>query len=202
MDAATWDDRYRSTDLVWGIRPNRWVEEELADLAPGTALDLACGEGRNALWLASLGWRVKAVDFSAVARDKGRQLEASAAAVYPIEWICADVTAYTAPQHVDLALICYLQVVATQRTAAMRNAAAALAPGGTLLVVGHDSANRTDGTGGPQDAAVLYTAADLAADLDGTGLEVDTATAVFRPVDGADRPAIDVLLRAHRPTAT
>jgi hypothetical protein len=81
----------------------------------------------------------------------------------------------------------------------MRNAAAALAPGGTLLVVGHDSTNLADGTGGPQEPAVLYTAADLAADLEGTGLAIDIAHAVLRPVDGADRPAIDALLRAHRP---
>ena len=89
-----------------------------------------------------------AVDFSAVALAKGSQLEASAAPAHPIEWICADVTAYSAAQHVDLALICYLQVNAGERKAALVNAATSLAPGGILLVVGHDSANRTDGTGG------------------------------------------------------
>jgi hypothetical protein len=81
----------------------------------------------------------------------------------------------------------------------VRNAAGALAPGGTLLVIGHDSTNLADGTGGPQDPSVLFTAADVAADLDGTGVSVDVAEAVLRPVEGAPRPAIDALLRAHRP---
>ncbi|HEV7194067.1 MAG TPA: class I SAM-dependent methyltransferase [Jatrophihabitantaceae bacterium] len=199
MDAAAWDERYRSSDLVWGAQPNRWVEQQLAGLSPGTGVDVACGEGRNALWLASRGWRMIAVDFAAAALDKGRRLESSAEVAHPIDWVCDDVTAYRAPQPVDLVLICYLQVSAEVRRTVMRNAAAALAPGGTLLVVGHDSTNLADGTGGPQEPAVLYTAADLAADLEGTGLAIDIAHAVLRPVDGADRPAIDALLRAHRP---
>jgi SAM-dependent methyltransferase len=199
VDASTWDERYASADLVWGVRPNRWVEQELADLPPGRALDLACGEGRNALWLAGLGWRVTAVDFSSVALEKGRQLEQSIDVTTPVDWECADATTYSSPQPVDLAVICYLQVVSTDRRRAMRGAAEALASGGTLLVVGHDSTNLTDGTGGPQDPSVLFTAADLAADLDGCGLEIDAAKAILRPVDGAPRPAIDALLRAHRP---
>ena len=84
----------------------------------------------------------------------------------------------------------------------MRAAAEALAPGGLLLVIAHDSRNLTDGTGGPQDPHVLYTAADVAADLDGTGLTVERAGEVLRPVEGADRPAIDALLRARRDAAT
>ena len=67
MGPDDWDARYRDKDLVWGIEPNRWVEQELAAATPGRALDLACGEGRNALWLASRGWDVTAVDFSPVA---------------------------------------------------------------------------------------------------------------------------------------
>ncbi len=198
MDATAWDDRYRATELVWGARPNRWVEQELADLPPGRAVDLACGEGRNALWLAARGWRVTAVDFSAVALDKGRTLETQQpAGAPPVEWVCADATAFRPEPAYDLALLCYLQLSAHQRTATVRNAAAALRPGGVLLVIAHDSANLTEGTGGPQDPEVLYTAGDVVADLDGA-LVVDTAEAVLRPVDGAVRPAIDALVRAHR----
>lgn len=200
MRASDWDDRYRGTDLVWGRPPNRWVEQEVAGLPPGSALDLACGEGRNAVWLAQQGWRVTAVDFSAVAVAKGRALEEHELDHPSIAWLVADVTGYVAPQPVDLALLCYLQLPATERRSAVRRAAAALAPGGTLLVIGHDSRNRTDGTGGPQDPDVLYTAADIAADLDGTGLRVEQAGEALRPVDGADRPAIDALLRAIRPS--
>ncbi len=197
MDASEWDERYRAEGLVWGGPPNRWVVEELSDTPSGVAVDLACGEGRNALWLAAHGWRVIAVDFSAIAIAKARELDIGGL----VEWVTADATDYRPAQPVDLALLCYLQVPAEQRRSTVRHAAAALAPGGTLLVIAHDSRNLTDGTGGPSDPRVLYTANDVVADLEGTGLVSDRASEVFRPVPGSDRPAIDALLRAHRPAA-
>jgi SAM-dependent methyltransferase len=199
MDASDWNERYRSAATVWGVEPNRWVAREAAGLRPGSALDLACGEGRNALWLAGRGWRVTAVDFAAVAVAKGVELARRVPAGDRVEWIVGDATTYAAAEPVDLALLCYLQLAAAERRAATRAAATALAPGGTLLVIGHDLRNRLDGTGGPQDPAVLFTAADVAADLDGTGLTVEKGGEVLRPVDGAERPAIDVLVRATRP---
>ncbi len=199
MDAQDWDARYASAELVWGGRPNRWVEAELAEHPPSQALDLACGEGRNALWLAGRGWRVTAVDFSAVALEKGRTLESAQDLAAPrIDWVCASALDYRPAQPVDLALLCYLQVSAGERRSAVVNAAGALAPGGVLLVIAHDSSNLHEGTGGPQEPGVLYTAADVSADLDGSGLVIDRAEAVLRPVDGAPRAAIDALLRAHR----
>jgi SAM-dependent methyltransferase len=199
MDASGWDARYRASESVWGADPNRWVAQEVADLAPGVALDLACGEGRNAVWLAGRGWKVYAVDFSEVGLAKGADLEQRTLGTAQIRWIAADATTYRAPEPADLALLCYLQVPADARRAAVRGAAAGLAPGGTLLVIGHDSRNMTDGTGGPQDAGVLFTARDVAADLEGTGLEVVKSGEALRPVPGIDRPAIDALLRAVRP---
>ena len=74
MDADAWDVRYRESELVWSPGPNQFVEAELADLPPGRALDLAAGEGRNAIWLAEQGWQVTAVDFSQAGLDKGRSL--------------------------------------------------------------------------------------------------------------------------------
>jgi SAM-dependent methyltransferase len=197
MDASRWDERYRVEGLVWGGPPNRWVVEELSDASPGLALDLACGEGRNALWLVARDWRVIAVDFSAVAIEKARELDTH----HLVEWVEGDARNYEPPQPVDLALLCYLQLAPDERRLAVRAAAAALAPAGVLLVIAHDSRNLYDGTGGPKDPRVLYTAADVAADLDGTGLVIERADEVFRPVPGADRPAIDVLLRACVPTA-
>lgn len=199
MKAEQWDERYGDAELVWGIAPNRWVEQELADLPPGRALDIACGEGRNAIWLAGRGWQVTGVDFSQVGLDKARALEAHADPSTAVQWRCADVTSYRHDEPVELALLCYLQLPPQQRRDAVRNAAAALAPGGVLLVIGHDSTNIAYGTGGPQDPLVLFTAGDIAEDLAGTGLVVDRAEAVQRPVEGAPRPAIDALLRAHRP---
>jgi SAM-dependent methyltransferase len=198
-EAEYWDERYRTKDRVWGSAPNRWVEQEVPGLPPGTALDLACGEGRNAVWLARGGWRVLAVDFSAVGLAKGRELEQHELGTATISWVEADATSFVAPEPVDLALLCYLQLTAPSRRAAVRAAAGAVGPGGTLLVIGHDSRNLTDGTGGPQDPAVLFTAGDIADDLDGSGLVIDSAGEVLRQVAGAERPAIDALLRAHRP---
>jgi len=193
-----WDERYRASESVWGVAPNRWVEQEVSDLPPGTALDLACGEGRNAVWLAARGWRVYAVDFSRVGIDKGAELERRALGRSTIEWVHADATTYVCPEPLDLAIICYLQVDARARRAAVRNAATSLAPGGILFVVGHDSRNLADGTGGPQDPAVLFTAGDIAGDVGGLELRIEKAGEVLREVAGADRPAIDALFRARR----
>ncbi len=90
MDAEAWDERYAATELVWSAGPNQFVEAECADLPPGSALDLAAGEGRNAIWLARRGWRVTASDFSQVALDKGRQV----AGDVDIAWVCADATSW------------------------------------------------------------------------------------------------------------
>ncbi|MGH8921197.1 MAG: class I SAM-dependent methyltransferase [Actinomycetes bacterium] len=199
MNAESWDERYRAAEIVWGVRPNQWVEQQLSDLPPGRALDVACGEGRNALWLAGLGWQVTALDFSPVGLDKARALEERAEPAKAVEWTCADATTYRHPSAVDLALICYLQLVADERRRAVRAAAEALAPGGVLLVIGHHSMNLGEGVGGPQDPAVLFSLDDVVEDLDGLDLMVDTAEPVRRVVAGADRPAIDALLRAHRP---
>ena len=199
MKAADWDERYRATELVWGAEPNRWVAQEVADLAPGRALDLACGEGRNARWLAARGWEVSAVDFSAVGLDKARASEAAAPTKLAVSWVLADVTRYAHPSPVDLALICYLQLPADERRAAVRAAAAALAPGGVLLVIGHDSRNLTSGVGGPQDATVLFTGADIVRDLHWLDVLIDKAELVEREVAGAPRPALDALVRAHVP---
>lgn len=192
MDADAWDERYAASDLVWSAEPNRFVEAELADLSPGRALDLAAGEGRNAIWLARRGWAVTAVDYSQVALDKGRRQAGDTT----VRWVCADVTRWDEPTSYDLAVMAYLQVPPADRRAAVRAAFAALVPGGTLLVVGHDSTNLTDGTGGPQDPQVLYTADDLLADLASETFDVVRAGRLERPV--GDETALDVLVRVVR----
>ena len=117
------------------------------------------GEGRNAIWLASRGWDVTAVDFSEVGLDKGRRL-ASGQELLGHGALGLrrrdDVGGRRRPT--TLAVIAYLQLPADQRRAAVRRAFDALRPGGTFLLVAHDSTNLTEGTGGPQDPAVLMTA--------------------------------------------
>lgn len=211
MDAAAWDERYAGRDLVWSHEPNAFVAAECADLAPGRALDLACGEGRNALWLAARGWAVTAADFSAVALDKGRALGEGRPGAERVAWVVADATAWAAEPAYDLVVLCYLQLPAAERGEAVRRAWGSVAPSGTFLLVAHDSANLEHGVGGPQDPAVLMTAEDVLGDLAGLldGAEVVRAERVERVVAGADagshgrpgprdRVALDCLVRLRR----
>jgi SAM-dependent methyltransferase len=200
VDAEAWNERYRASELVWSLAPNQFVEAELASLPPGRALDLAAGEGRNALWLARAGWEVTAVDFAQAGLDKGRALGGDAPAV---EWVCADATTWSSPASYDLALVAYLQLGADERRRAVRNAYDALRVGGTFLLVAHDATNLTEGTGGPQDPAVLMTAEDVLTDLGGESFEVQRAERVARVVgDGhgeePDSRAWDCLVRLVR----
>lgn len=204
MDARSWDERYAASELVWSAKPNQFVEAELADLIPGRALDLASGEGRNALWLADHGWEVTAVDFSLVGLDKGRSLQArhEHGRDLRVDWVHADVLEYTpSAASYDLVLLAYLQLVPEQCRVAVRTAFSALRIGGTFFLVAHDSTNLTEGTGGPQDPSVLLTAEDVLADLNGERFEVRRAERVTRMVDqpdGPPRPAFDALVRLVR----
>lgn len=184
MDAADWDARYAKTELVWTATPNRWVVETLAGRPPGTAVDLACGEGRNAVWLAGQGWQVTGVDFSIAALRKAAAL--AWRGDVDVEWVHADATTWAAEQPVDLVVIAYLHLPEAQRRRAHRAAAAGLAPGGTLLVVGHDTANLTEGVGGPQDRTLLFTPTDVLADVAGMGLHTVRAEQVTRTVKSGD----------------
>jgi SAM-dependent methyltransferase len=197
VDATDWDDRYAATaELEWGAEPNRWVAAELAGLPPGRACDLGAGEGRNALWLASRGWDVTAVDFSGAGLAKGRPLAEERS--LPVTWVQADVRRYPVEARAyDAVILAYLHLYDAERRAVVRAAAEGLAPGGVLVVVGHDITNLTDGVGGPKEEAVLFSPEHVMADLRGLdGLVVERAERVRRPV--GDAQAIDVLVRVRR----
>ncbi|MFG2020601.1 class I SAM-dependent methyltransferase [Actinomadura geliboluensis] len=203
MDSAEWDRRYAGSELVWSAGPNRWVEEVAADLPPGRALDLAAGEGRNALWLAERGWTVTAVDFSAAGLARARSLAERRLGERAdrVQLVEADLREYTPARHgADLVIVAYLQVDERLRRDALRAAADAVAPGGLLLVVAHDSDNLAHGFGGPPNPAVLYTAQDAASDIEGRGLQVLRAEPRTREVstDAGPRTAIDAFLLARR----
>jgi SAM-dependent methyltransferase len=199
MDANHWNERYATAEYVWKADPNIFLVSETAGLPPGRALDLACGEGRNAVWLAEQGWNATGVDFSDAGLAKGRRLAADRGV--EVDWVRADATTWEPPaEGYDLVAVFYLQLPADRRRRAMEVAVRAIAPGGTLLVVAHDAANLTGGVGGPQDAAVLYAPAEVLVDLAAAGVDltVERAETVERPVAGADRPALDCLVRARR----
>jgi SAM-dependent methyltransferase len=209
MDPNDWDDRYSTEELVWRAEPNRFLVEQVQGMAPGRALDLACGEGRNALWLAEQGWRVTGVDFSGVGLAKARRLAAERG--IEAHFVQADVREWRpAAGAYDLVAVMYLHLPAGERRQVMANVSPGLAPGGTLLVVGHDSTNLAHGHGGPQDPAVLFSAADIVADLiavAGEGsFDVERAEVARRPVSTGDgdgeREALDALVRARRLTCS
>jgi SAM-dependent methyltransferase len=198
VDATEWDERYASTELVWSAEPNRWLAEEVAGLRAGTALDLGAGEGRNAVWLAERGWQVTAVDFS---REGLAKLQRRAdAGGLEVTTVCEDLLAYEPAQQYDLVAVVYIHLPADERRRLLATASAAVAAGGTLIVIAHDATNLTDGYGGPPDAAVLFTPDDAATELSGSGLDIEKAERVRRPVDTPEGPrvAIDLLVRARR----
>ncbi len=198
MDAAAWDERYAAEELVWSRGPNRFVAEQLAELPPGRALDLAGGEGRNAIWLAQRGWDVELVEFSQEALDKAAALAASADV--QLELTLADLTASPTLRPADLVVVAYLQLPRAPTRAVLRQAASLVGPGGTLLLVAHARRNLDDGVGGPADPEVLRTLDEVVDDLSGTGVTVDVASEVLRPVttEDGERHAIDLLVRARR----
>jgi SAM-dependent methyltransferase len=193
-----WDARYAQEGLLWSAKPNRFLVAEVSELAPGRGLDLACGEGQNSIWLAGLGWRMLGVDYSSVAIEKARgRAERDGVGV---ELLCEDLVTYEPePGAFDLVLLLYLHVPAEERRIVLERAASALAPGGTLVLLGHDLRNITDGVGGPSDPSILYTPDDIVAEL--PGLEIEKAERILRDVDGEERDAIDALVRARRPEA-
>lgn len=191
--ASWWDQRYAGDDLLWSLEPNRFVVDECADLPPGRALDVACGEGRNAIWLAKVGWQVTAVDFSGAALDKARAL-ADRARVQ-VSWVAADVVSWlpaAAEQAFDLVVLAYLQVPSAQRRLLLTAAAATVTPGGSLLVVGHDRSNLDHGTGGPQDPALLWSVHEVEL----PGHSAVRAEVAARPVQ--DATAYDTVVRLVR----
>jgi SAM-dependent methyltransferase len=186
MDAGEWDQRYAEKELLWSATPNQFVAAEFAGVTPGRALDLGCGEGRNAVWLAGLGWEVTAVDFSSVAVDRGRAASAS------VEWVVADLTTWEMPEDIyDAVVVAYLHLPPADMSAILGRAARALRAGGVFFFVGHDRSNTV---GGPQDPEILHTPASVSGAL--TGLEITRAESVTRQVE--DRFATDTLVRAVR----
>jgi SAM-dependent methyltransferase len=200
VDCRRWDEKYAGIEFAPALPPSGFVAAELTGLRPGRALDLAAGHGRHTVWLAEQGWQVTAVDFSRVGLDQARQLSAARGVdADQVDWVVADLQDYQpARDTFDLVLMAYVQVGAVLRSKVLARAAAALAPGGTLLVVGHDLTNLTEGAGGPRYPEVLYTPEGITAGL--RGLRIVRAGRVRRAVehDGAAATAIDTLVRAER----
>lgn len=195
MDAGHWDERYREKPALWG-GPNAILEPLLAEIAPGRAVDLACGDGRHTEWLATRGWDAHGVDFSAEAIAQAcRRREAAVDAALSTgngeaTYEVADVRSWQPSAPVDLVLIAYLHLPAGERAALLGRAFDWLVPHGRLVLLAHAHENLTYGVGGPQEPAILPRIEELAAEL--SRGRMHRLQHVGRLVDG--REAIDVLV--------
>jgi SAM-dependent methyltransferase len=166
-----WNERYAEKELVWSMGPNQLFAEHVDGLKSGRALDVASGEGRNAIWLAEQGWKVDAIDFSDVGIEKAREI--ADRRMVSVNWIVADVCDYNFPvDHYDLAAVLYLHTPRQEREQWFPGLIRSVAPGGRFVYIGHDQRNITEGVGGPQDASLLATVDELLVYLDGFNIEV------------------------------
>ena len=190
MDARGWNQRYL-VDRLWSREPNLFVADRLWYLEPGRGLDVAAGEGRNAIWLVSRGWSMTAVDFSVEAVLRGRAEQSD------VDFVVADVLEWEPDGVFDLVLIAYLQLASPELEKAVRRSREWLAPGGELFMIGHDVSNIEHGYGGPPHPEILWDVDEIVGWLD--GLNLVEAQVVRRPVetDSGLEFARDVLVRAR-----
>jgi SAM-dependent methyltransferase len=192
-----WDERHKGGDFE-GEGPNPTLVAGTSGLKPGTALELASGSGTNAVWLAQQGWRTTAVDWSPVGLANGKA-KADAAGV-AVDWQERDLFEWSPPAWTfDLVVLVYLHLPVDERAPVYARAGAAVAPGGRLLIVGHDRLHGVEGQGGP-DPDRLFTANEIAAALQASDptLVVERAEVVRRVPTPGQGP-IDALLVLRRP---
>jgi SAM-dependent methyltransferase len=212
--AAIWDERYSTKPQFWSGKPNPQLVREAGGLRHGRALDLGCGEGADAIWLAQQGWTVTAVDVSAVALERARSHEKAALAKESVHagegaipsritWQHADLAQWQPDAQFDLVTSQFLHAEELSWQDPLRAAATAVKPGGTLLVVGHHPDRLPPWGGHHHQRDMFYTGEDLVRELqlDGPGWQVEVLTTRDRPVTGPDGQHAtigDVVLRATR----
>ncbi|MEV0838682.1 class I SAM-dependent methyltransferase [Actinocatenispora sera] len=163
MDREYWDGRYRERGQLWSGRPNGVLVEEASALPPGRALDVGCGEGADARWLAQRGWQVTAIDVSQVALDRAAAGTDGSA----VTFTRLDLAGTAPPGSYQLVSAQYFPLPRQADHAALHRLLAAVAPGGTLLVAGHDLADLPAQHHGGPDPADFYRPDEIAAVLDG-----------------------------------
>ncbi|MEV7607558.1 class I SAM-dependent methyltransferase [Paenarthrobacter sp. NPDC089322] len=200
--ADMWDGMYRERPKVWSGNPNPQLVAEAADLKPGTALDLGCGEGADAIWLAEHGWTVTGMDVSAVALERAAAHAAKAGQTDRIAWQQQDLSQWTPEPAFDLVSAQFLHSPLLPWRDSVALAAAAVAPRGTLLVVGHHP-HGLPSWSHHHDSGMFFTPEQLAGHLrlDREPWFVNVLTSRERTITGPDnQPAtiLDTVLRATK----
>lgn len=195
---AAWNERYKAATELYGAEPNQFLATELSGLSPRRVLDLACGQGRNSVWLAMQGHEVTGLDLSEVGIRQAQDL-ASRVGVEVDFQTCDILSEFEPTPSFDLVVLSYLQLPPPMRVVAHQKVVASLAPGGEVFLIAHHADNLEHGVGGPPMPEVLFAEPQLAEDF--AALEVTRNEKVFRDVerDGVVRAAHDVLLRATLP---
>lgn len=201
-----WDARYGSRDQVWSGNPNQSLVTQVAELVPGTALDVGCGEGADAIWLAERGWQVTAVDVSTVALERATRqaVKAGAEIADRITWQHTDAMAWEpTPLQFDLVSAMFIHLPRLEHDALYRQLASAVRPGGTLLIVGHHPSDLETTVGRWNLPGLMFTAEELAETLDPDAWEIVFAGAPERQTRDPEGRTItirDAVLRARRRT--
>jgi SAM-dependent methyltransferase len=205
--AEFWDERYRSSPTLWSGHVNAVVMTETESLSPGTALDVGCGEGGDALWLAERGWRVEGVDVSQVALDRAARRSAESAPEIEgrLTWTKRDLMTWRPPKAAyDLVTVSFMHLPGGDRTAVYAAMADAVAEGGTFLVGAHSPLD-IGVVPRPHDPDLYFTGEQLASGLDPGRWEIVTCETRPRPgkhPDGHDVTLHDTVLRARRVRST
>jgi len=192
FDVDFWEERYSGKDPAWSGRANVTLVAEVSGLTPGRALEVAAGEGGDALWLAEQGWRVTATDFAAAGLARGAAQARERGVADRVVWRQADIAAWTGDETYDLVTSHYLHPAPEQRAAVTRTLASLVGPGGHLLIVGHHVLDLATTMPRP-DIPELFTDADeLLGHLDAT--EWDVLACEARPRDAVDPEGRPVVL--------
>jgi SAM-dependent methyltransferase len=203
FDEDFWNERYRSSARIWSGNPNPQLVAEVSGLSPGRALDVGCGEGADAIWLAQRGWDVVATDISSVALERAVQhaRDADPVASARIEWRQVDLLVNPPEQDTfDLVSAQFMQLAPGPRARLFAALAVSVRTGGTLLVVGHDLSDLDTGVPRPALPELFYTADDIANLLDASWTVVvsEARTRSATTPEGATATIRDAVLLAAR----
>ncbi|MEV6342654.1 FAD-dependent oxidoreductase [Actinoplanes sp. NPDC051851] len=198
----TWEERYRERPSIWSGKPNAQLVAEVAGLRAGRALDVGCGEGADAVWLAEHGWQVTGVDISTVALSRAAEHAAAAGLAERITFTGADLRAEPpAPRSYDLVSAHFMHLPSADRTELYARLADAVAPGGTLLIVGHHPSDLASAARRMHFPDMMFTPEEIAEPLgpqDWTVTVAATRPRVAKGPEGDEITVHDSVLVAHR----